>query len=98
MNSEREVSDLKLTRVECSKCGAIWINEKHIWGGTGNKGSELDLAGLVCNTSHGGGDACINPLKGKVGGQTWEDRLYFLEKKTVSYKNELNRFKDHYDS
>jgi hypothetical protein len=25
--SERELSDLKLDRKECPKCGAIWIND-----------------------------------------------------------------------
>ena len=33
----------------CSKCGACWIWGQHYWSGTGNKGNELDLAGLVCN-------------------------------------------------
>lgn len=92
MNSDREVSDLKLDRVECPKCGAVWLNGKHIWRGTGASSegsqSELDLAGLVCNTSYGGGDVCINPQKGKVGGQTWKDRLSFLEKGEEDYDHE----------
>ena len=55
----RELSDLSMERKECPKCGAVWINGQHIWSGTGNKGNELDLAGLVCNKL---GDAnCINP-------------------------------------
>ena len=47
----QELSDLKLTRSECTKCGAVWINGQHVWRGTGNttENSELDLAGLVCN-------------------------------------------------
>ena len=77
MESERELSDLKIERKECPKCGAIWLNGKHIWGGTGNRGSELDLAGLVCNKL--GDDSCINPLKGMDGGDTWAKRLSDLE-------------------
>ena len=71
-NSDREFSDLKLERKECPKCGAVWMNGEHRWR-TGNPGNELDLAGLVCNQN--GDDTCINPKKGEIGGQTWEDRL-----------------------
>ena len=28
---------------------ATWLNGEHRWTGTGQKGNELDLAGLVCN-------------------------------------------------
>ena len=45
--NDRELSDLTLSRAECPKCHAVWINGEHIWSGTGNKGNELDLAGLV---------------------------------------------------
>ena len=48
------------------------------WSGTGNKGSELDLAGLVCNKL--GNHQCINPKKGMEGGDTWEKRFEDLEK------------------
>ena len=73
----REMSDLSMERKECKKCGAIWINGEHYRAGTGKKGNELDLAGLVCNKL---GDAnCINPCKGQDGGQTWADRLYTLD-------------------
>lgn len=71
-NSDREFSDLKLERKECPKCGAVWMNGEHRWR-TGNPGNELDLAGLVCNQN--GDETCINPKKGEIGGQTWEDRL-----------------------
>jgi len=74
----REFSDLSMTRVECPKCGATWINGQHIWAGTGKTGSELDLAGLVCNTL--GDFQCINPMKGKDGGDTWAKRLEDLDK------------------
>ena len=78
MTNDRELSDLKLERKECPKCGATWINGEHRWSGTGNKGSELDLAGLVCNKL--GDHQCINPKKGMEGGDTWEKRFEDLEK------------------
>ena len=78
MTEHRELSDLTLSRKECPHCGAVWINGEHIWSGTGNKGSELDLAGLVCNKL--GNADCINPSKGQEGGQTWAERLDRLEK------------------
>jgi hypothetical protein len=77
MTNDRELSDLSLERKECPKCGAIWINGDHRWSGTGNKGSELDLAGLVCNKL--GDDTCINPCRGMEGGVTWAKRLEQLE-------------------
>lgn len=78
MTNDKELSDLSLSRKECPKCGAIWINNEHYWSGTGVKGNELDLAGLVCNKL---GDArCINPMNGKEGGDTWNQRLEDLEK------------------
>lgn len=75
--SDREISDLSISRTECPKCKATWINGQHMWA-TGKEGSELDLAGLVCNKL--GDDTCINPLKGFKGGDTWEDRMGVLEK------------------
>jgi len=74
----KELSDLSIERKECPKCGAVWLNGQHIWTGTGKKGNELDLAGLVCNSVDD--DNCINPKKGMSGGDTWEKRLEFLEK------------------
>ena len=74
--NDRELSDLTLSRAECPKCHAVWINGEHIWSGTGNKGNELDLAGLVCNNL--GNHQCINPMKGKDGGDTWKERLKVL--------------------
>ena len=79
MTESRELSDLKLSRKECPKCGAVWINGEHIWSGTGNKGNELDLAGLVCNNY--GDEQCINPAKGKDGGDTWAKRMEDMEKR-----------------
>lgn len=78
--NDKKMSDLKLDRKECSHCGAVWLNGQHVWSGTGvrKEGSELDLAGLVCNTKHGNSEKCINPCKGIVDGQTWESRLNFI--------------------
>ena len=47
MTNDRELSDLTLDRKECPKCGAIWLGGEHYWSGTGVKGNEKDLAGLV---------------------------------------------------
>ena len=70
--SEKETSDLTMSRVECGKCGAVWINGQHYWR-TGCIGNEADLAGLVCNNH--GNEQCINPLKGSEVGDTWAKRL-----------------------
>lgn len=75
---EKELSDLTMSRAECPKCGAIWINGEHRWSGTAAKGNELDLAGLVCNKL--GNHQCINPAKGQEGGDSWARRLADLEK------------------
>lgn len=76
--TDKEMSDLSVTRAECPKCGALWINGEHYWSGTGKKGNELDLAGLVCNKL--GNFQCINPKKGLDGGDTWAKRLEDLDK------------------
>lgn len=78
MEDFKDLSDLKITRNECVKCGAVWLNGQHIWTGTGKRGNDLDLAGLVCNKL--GDNNCINPSKGMEGGDTWEKRLEFLVK------------------
>ena len=90
-----QFSDLKLERKECEKCGAVWINGQHIWGGTGNKGSEIDLAGLVCNKL--GNDKCINPMKGTDGGETWQYRAGYIDGKIEERRKmleELDKFTD----
>ena len=88
--SDRELSDLKLERKECEKCGAQWVNGQHVWRGTGNqyKDSELDLAGLVCNKL--GNHQCINPKKGQDGGQTWEYRSGYIDGKIDERKRMLD--------
>ena len=63
----------------CHLCGAKWLEGQHYWS-TGAKGSEADLAGLVCDqidkTQHG---LCINPQRGRNhNGQTWEKRAEML--------------------
>ena len=78
MTNDRELSDLSLDRKECPKCGAIWLAGQHYWSGTGVKGNDLDLAGLVCNQL--ADNRCINPVRGQVGGDTWEKRLEDLDK------------------
>jgi|TARA_B100000085_G_scaffold207913_1_gene191695 hypothetical protein len=93
--NNKEVSELSLSRKECEKCGAVWINGNHIWGGTGNQGSESDLAGLVCNKL--GDHRCINPMKGSDGGQTWEYRAGYIDGKIDERKQmlaELNKLSD----
>ena len=77
MTNDKELSDLSLSRKECPKCGAVWINNQHYWSGTGVKGNELDLAGLVCNKL--ADNQCINPVRGEEGGDTWEKRMEDLE-------------------
>lgn len=88
MESGKELSDLKMTRVECPKCGATWINGQHRWSGTGNKGNELDLAGLVCNNL--GDNTCINPSRGLDGGDTWTKRLGDIDEKSKEINDRLN--------
>ena len=92
--SDKELSDLKLTRRECPKCGAIWINGQHIWSGTGNTGNEDDLAGLVCNKL--GDETCINPKKGSDKGDTWEARLAYMEGRFAEKKDQLEELRERF--
>lgn len=61
----------------CGTCGGHWINDQFYWS-TGNAGEELDLAGLCCNEIDKE-RFCINPRRGEIGGQTWEERYLQLE-------------------
>ena len=81
MENDREYSDLSMSRAECPKCGALWINGQHYWSGTGVKGNDLDLAGLVCNKL--GDFQCINPSTGQEGGDTWKKRLEDLDNMSI---------------
>ena len=95
MTNDKELSNLKLERRECPKCGATWINGKHMFRGTAASydRSELDLAGLVCNNL--GDETCINPVKGQDGGTTWEyrsgyiDGVFEAKKKTMTDLNDM---------
>jgi hypothetical protein len=62
----------------CGTCGGHWVNDQFYWA-MGKEGSELDLAGLVCN-SLSPEKRCINPCRGEVGGQTWESRRKEVDK------------------
>jgi hypothetical protein len=79
--SEKETSDFAISRVECPHCKACWIDGKHYWstGATSDR-SEIDLAGLVCNTQHGDPSQCINPQLGNESGDSWSQRLLDLYK------------------
>jgi hypothetical protein len=92
MSDNKEMSNLKLERKECPKCGATWINGNHIWRGTANEGSELDLAGLVCNKL--GDGTCINPSKGIEGGTTWEYRAGFIAGAIKEKRESMEKMRD----
>jgi len=62
----------------CATCGGHWVNDQFFWA-TGKEGSELDLAGLVCNQIDQE-RPCINPSQGCEGGQTWEMRQKMVER------------------
>jgi hypothetical protein len=85
---DKGLSDLKLERKECKRCGAVWLNGVHHWQ-TGAKGNELDLAGLVCNTVND--PDCINPKKGQAGGDTWAKREEFLDGLTDALEDYKNK-------
>ena len=89
---DRQLSDLKLDRKECEKCGATWINGVHVFRGTAASytDSELDLAGLVCNKL--GNHQCINPKKGQQGGQTWEYRAGYIDGMIKGKKDAMEDF------
>jgi hypothetical protein len=75
--SEKEESILSINRLECEKCGAVWINGQHYWR-TGCVGNEVDLASLVCQPY--GDDRCINSQKTVEGGDTWQQRLKDIDR------------------
>ena len=58
----------------------MWINNQLFWS-TGKQGRNIDLAGLVCNgLEKRKGFKCVNPCKGQIGGDTWEERRKFLDR------------------
>ena len=90
--NSKELSGLSLSRKECEKCGATWINGVHVFRGTAASytDSELDLAGLVCNKL--GNHQCINPKKGQQGGQTWEYRAGYIDGMIKGKKDAMEDF------
>lgn len=94
---DRELSDLKMERRECGKCGATWINGQHIWA-TGKTGNEDDLAGLICNKL--GDHQCINPCRGSDKGDTWGKRFGDIEagfeSKRLRMEQQRRDFRDQY--
>ena len=66
----------------CQVCQACWIGPQLFWS-TGARGSNLDLAGLVCNTGYGGAGRCPNPAKGQLGGDTWQKREAWIRGVTL---------------
>ena len=87
-----EELNFSLKQEVCEKCGATWLNGEHRWTGTGAKGNELDLAGLVCNSI--GDFQCINPKKGQDGGDTWEKRMADLDKFAEEKGNGETKWQD----
>ena len=75
----------------CPICGAKWLEGQHYWS-TGAKGSEADLAGLVCDQlTDAQATGCINGQRGRNhNGQTWEQRAKMIE----GMENEIKRVLD----
>ena len=61
----------------CLKCGATWMDSQLYWA-TGAKGTNEDLAGLVCNQVEDSNE-CINPARGSEAGVTWEYRRGYVD-------------------
>jgi hypothetical protein len=76
---DKQTSDFSLSRVECPKCGATWLNGQHYWR-TGARGDEETLSNLVCSTVDS--PECINDkyVKGKIypNKDTWKKRSDFI--------------------
>lgn len=88
-----EELNFSLKQEVCEKCGATWLNGEHRWTGTGAKGNELDLAGLVCNSIRKDDpdySKCINPKRGVDGGTTWEYRRGYVD---GSFETEMKHAK-----
>ena len=75
---------------QCERCGARWLNGVHYWH-TGKVGSDLDLAGLVCNVVKD--PRCANSLRGMTGGDTWEARAAFIDGATDALERTAKRCK-----
>ena len=79
---DKKQSNFSLETKECPKCGAIWLNGRHYWTGTGRVGDTKTLSNLVCGLVES--RHCINPdhKKGHIYGEkdTWEKRSQFIDK------------------
>ena len=75
---------------KCTKCGATWFDGQLFWA-TGQKGSDADLAGLVCDHVEGEDTVlCINDLRGKAhGGDTWEKRAAALDQLDLDMRKKM---------
>ena len=75
-----EGKNLEVTK--CPACEATWIDGQLFWA-TGKPGRDIDLSGLVCNMLERvdpvKAKLCINKCKGNEGGDTWADRLKFID-------------------
>ena len=79
---------------KCPKCGATWMEDQLYWS-TGNKGTNEDLAGLVCDGLTEEVELCINEMRGKPhNGDTWAKRAAKIELMDLEVKEALNRLKD----
>ena len=72
----------------CPRCGAKFLGGQLYWS-TGKPGSPLDLAGLVCNRAND--KACINPERGREGGDTWEKRSARIDAFTAAQAADQRR-------
>ncbi len=79
--SNTENSPEQLIVTICPTCQATWINGVLTWK-TGKHGTNLDLAGLVCNP-YSKGRACLNPELNQIGGDTWEKRAEYTKRFSV---------------
>ena len=77
--ADKELSEFKIERIECPRCGATWLNGQHYWS-TGVTGDPETLSNLVCGMVED--SRCINPShkKGHIYGEkdTWEKRSKFI--------------------
>jgi hypothetical protein len=80
----------------CPRCGSNWFLQpsgdwQHYWlsGAKGKPGSELDLAGLVCNSFND--PQCPNPCKGQTGGQTWASRQALCPLMDAAVRDQFNQ-------
>ena len=75
---------------KCTKCGATWFDGQLFWA-TGAKGSDADLAGLVCDQLEGEQQyECINSMRGtKHGGDTWEKRAAKIDQLDLEIRQKM---------